>query len=42
MDKNYPKSFGAIDYPAGVAKEFPKVKPSLILAGFGLQALGPG
>ena len=30
---------GLINFPRDFAKEFPKVKPSLILKGFGLQAL---
>lgn len=30
---------GIIDYPREMAASFPKVKPSLILKGFGLQAL---
>lgn len=30
---------GLIDFPRDLAKDFPKVKPSLILKGFGLQAL---
>lgn len=35
----YKTGIGFVDFPSQMAAEFPKVKPSLVLKGFGLQAI---
>lgn len=39
MAKDFSTGIGFLDYPRDISKNFPKVKPGLVLRGFGLQSL---